>query len=288
MASVLVGIATCNRAALLRKAIDSALGQSHRPLRVAVVDDASGDRTPALRRDYPMVSWERWDAPQGYVAARNRMMLTAAEDYYVSLDDDSWFIAGDEIASALVVLERQPKVAAVAFDIVSPDRPDMKTRGGKASVSLFIGCGHVLRLSAVKALGGYGDFPGGYGSEEQDLCLRLIDAGFQIVKLDGVHVWHDKSGIARDLAAQHRSGVCNDLVFALRRTPLALLAPVLAYKIATHLLFAVRHRYMRPCLQGIGDFFAVVGKTWALRSPVRVASLLRYQALTRSPQVIGD
>jgi GT2 family glycosyltransferase len=153
---------------------------------------------------------------------------------------------------------------------------------------MFIGCGHVLRLAAVKALGGYGRFPGSYGGEERDLCLRLIDGGHEIVRLDGVHVWHEKTMAARNLAGQHRSGVCNDLTFALRRTPSALLMPALLYKIAAHLLFSVRRGLVSPCVRGIGDFIAAAGKTWRTREPVRVASLMRFQALARSPQAIGE
>jgi GT2 family glycosyltransferase len=287
-ASVLVGIATCDRAGILPKAIDSALAQSYRPLRVAVVDDASSDTTPQLRQAYPNVSWQRCDTRRGYVAARNAMMLNAGEDYYVSLDDDSWFLAGDEIAVAVDLFERNAKVAAVAFDIASPDQPALRKRGQKASVSLFIGCGHVLRLSAVKALGGYGQYPGGYGGEERDFCLRLIDAGYAIVKLDGVHVWHNKTTTARDMAAQRRSAVCNDLAFTMRRSPLVLMLPALGYKIAAHILFALRSGLVGSSLQGIGDFFASAGKTWQMRKAVRVASLMRYQALARSPQVMSD
>ena len=285
-ATVLVGIATHDRADILRKALDSALRQSYAPLRVAVIDDASSDATPALRSAYPAVAWKRWDSPRGYVAARNHLMLGCAEDYYASLDDDSWFIAGDEIALAVDLLDRHPHIAAVAFDIVSPDRPALRPRGERTSVSLFIGCGHVLRLAAVKSLGGYSRFPGNYGGEERDLCLRLIDAGFEIAKLDGVHVWHQKTTTARNAGAQHRSAVCNDLAFTLRRAPFAFLIPALGHKIAAHVLFSIRHHLVRPCICGLGDFFASAADIWRTRKAVRTASLRRYQALARAPQPI--
>jgi len=282
-ASVVVGISTHNRSELLRKAIRSALDQSHRPLRVAVVDDGSSDETPMLRGEFPSVDWERMDHAQGYVPARNRMMLNASEDYYVSLDDDAWFLAGDEIALAADVLDADPNVAAVAFDIISPDQPTPGKRGSIAEVSLFIGCGHVLRLSAVRQMGGYCEFPRPYGTEEKDLCLRLIDAGYQVVKLNGVHVWHEKSVIARNLASQHASGVCNDLTFVVRRVPLALLPPMITYKLASHILFAVRCGLIGSCLRGIGAFAATCAAAWSTRHPVRLSSLVRYQSLMKSP-----
>jgi glycosyltransferase involved in cell wall biosynthesis len=285
--SVVVGIATRNRAGELRKAIASALEQSHAPLRVAVIDDASSDDTLTLCNDFKSVSWERWEQGQGYVRARNKMMLTASEDYYVSLDDDSWFIQGNEITIAVDFLDRHPKVAAVAFDILSPDRPHPVARGSRQSVAMFIGCGHVLRLSTVKALGGYAEFPGTYGAEEKDFCLRLIDAGYQIVRFDGLHVWHDKSSLARDLPRQHCSGVCNDLALTLRRVPLGLLLPIMAWKVTNHIAFALRNGLLRPCLQGFRDFVFAAAAVWRARRSVRLSSMMRFRALTRSPREVA-
>ena len=184
-----MGITTYNRAAVLPKAIASALAQRHSPLRVSVIDSGSVDDTPAVRRQFESISWERWEKNRGHVLPRNKMMLTADEDYYVSIDDDAWFMRGDEIATAVDLLQRNPKVAAVAFDIISPDRPHEVVRGAPRSAAMFIGCGHVLRLSAIRELGGYSEFSHSYGVEEKDLCLRLIDAGYETVQLEGVHVW---------------------------------------------------------------------------------------------------
>jgi GT2 family glycosyltransferase len=147
---------------------------------------------------------------------------------------------------------------------------------------MFIGCGHMLRLSAVRELGGYSEFPGAYGAEEKDLCLRLIDAGYGIVKLHGVHVWHDKTSSARDLHAQHRSGVCNDLTLALRRVPVGLVAPIVILKTLRHIVFAVRNSLLRACLQGVRDFLLVAIDVWRARRPVRLSSLAEFYALSRT------
>ena len=286
--SAVVGIATHNRAVELRKAVQSAQVQSHRPLRVAVLDDASSDDTPLLRSDFADVDWHRWATARGCLRARNHMMLSAREDYYVSLDDDAWFIQEDEIAVAVDHLESHPEVAAVAYDILSPDRPHPVKRGGCRAVPMFIGCGHVLRLSVVKALNGYSDFPGPYGSEEKDFCLRLIDAGYAIHQLDGVHVWHEKSSTARDLQRQFRSGVCNDLTLALRRMPMPILLLVLAWKAVAHLGFAIRHEMLHPYGGGVLDFLCVGTTTWRSRQPVRISSVLAFRALAKSQREVAD
>jgi glycosyltransferase involved in cell wall biosynthesis len=285
--SVVVGISTRNRTNILRKAIASGLSQSYSNLRILVIDDASSDDTPAVRNEFPNISWERFESQQGYVRVRNRIIFSAPEDYYVSLDDDAWFLRGDEIAIAIDFLQAHPKIAAVAYDIVSPDQPTSSQRGEKFFVSMFIGCGHVLRLSAVKTLGGYSEFPSSYGVEEKDLCLRLIDAGYDIVELQGVEVWHDKTTTARDLVAQQASGVCNDLAFTLSRVPLLLLFPMLSYKVVLHLWFAIRGGLVGPCLKGFRDFSRAALGLWHNRHSVRIASLARYRVLAKSPKRFG-
>jgi GT2 family glycosyltransferase len=228
------------------------------------------------------VQWTRSSATQGYMAARNCWMLDARADYFVSLDDDAWFLQGDEVALAMDCLERNPSVAAIAFDILSPDRPDPKPRGTPRPTATFIGCGHMLRLSALRTVGVY-DIPlGAYGGEEKDLCLRLLDADFQTVLLTGTHVWHDKSPLERIFPMQFRSLVCNDLVFTIRRTPAFLLPVAVAVKVVQHFRFAWSRRLMSPCLAGFGLLIGSLGQVWRSRRPVRLSTLRAFMKLSRT------
>ena len=123
VAAVLVGIVTRNRAGILPRALASAFAQSAPNLQVAVIDDGSTDETPKLPAQFPEVSWVRRETGQGYMSARNELMARPGCDFYVSLDDDAWFLRNDEIAVALQYLTEHPSVAAVAFDILAPDQP---------------------------------------------------------------------------------------------------------------------------------------------------------------------
>jgi GT2 family glycosyltransferase len=277
--SVLVGIVTRNRAAIVAKAVQSALEQRDCRVRVEVIDNASTDGTPQLATQFPDVTWTRWPANRGYMAARNLWMSSTPEDYFVSLDDDAWFLTGDEIAIAVDALEQNPNVAAVAFDILSPDRPDVAPRRSAQPAALFIGCGHVLRLSAVRKVGVYEDSPGLYGGEERDLCLRLMDAGYQVLLLPGVHVWHDKTPVAREVIGQFRSLVSNDLALALRRVPSALLAPTLVSRIIRHGASAWKNRMLRYYVEALGMFLRSVPSVWHSRRPVKVETFRAYRRL---------
>jgi GT2 family glycosyltransferase len=255
------------------------LKQNAPNIRVAVVDDGSTDLTPQLKDEFPKVQWTRWGDNRGLIEARNYLMRSSNADYFVSLDDDAFFMKGDEISIATEFLEQHQSVAAIAFDILSPDKSEPKERGRTPLVSMFIGCGHVVRLAAARAVGFYETTPGLYGGEEKDLCLRLIDQGYEIALLSGVHVWHDKTSIERYTPAQHRSGVCNDLAMTLRRTPSLILPIALVSKLYRHLAFSARHRLIRPCLEGFALFLRSTPKIWGSRKPVKTASLRTFMQL---------
>lgn len=279
--SAAVGIVTRNRAALLPKAIESALAQDGQIPRVYVVNDGSVDDTAGLASRFPSVEWINWPTSKGYVEARNYLMQTIDADYFVSLDDDAWFIKGDEVKTAVDYLGNNTRVAVAGFDILAPgnDRPNEISE--PVASPTFIGCGHVIRISAVKRIGGYVPAPGGYGGEEKDLSLRLMDAGYQIVRMPGVHVWHDKSPIARDLPEQHRAGVCNDFVMTFRRTPILLLPFALLAKLYRHFQFARSHQLQRPFCSGVKLFVRWIPDLWHTRKPVRFSTLQKYLKLSR-------
>jgi glycosyltransferase involved in cell wall biosynthesis len=172
--TVLVGIVTRNRGGILPRAIESAQSQSYQYVDVAVLDDGSEDGTSQLRSKYPAVHWCSWQPSRGYIEARNQLMRNTNAEYYLSLDDDAWFVSQDEISVALGHMEANQSVAAVAFDILSPDHPLPTPGSVPLPVSMFIGCGHLVRISAVRDAGFYVPGPGLYGSEEKDLCVTWV------------------------------------------------------------------------------------------------------------------
>lgn len=240
------------------------------------MDDASSDSTPSLRYSYPEVEWVRNDSPCGLRENRNQMMQYPAVDYYVSLDDDAWFLQTDEIGLAVARMEADSNIGAIAFDVLSPDEPDLRERKVARQAFTFIGCGHILRVSAAREAGWYEASPGPYGAEEKDLCIRLMDLGYRVELLPGVHVWHDKEWTGRDWYPLHKSGVCNDLVMAGRRCPFPDLMVVIPYKILNHLRFGLRNKHLlRAGLSGLLMFFRNIPAIFRSRSPVRRAVFWR-------------
>jgi glycosyltransferase involved in cell wall biosynthesis len=280
--TVLLGIVTKDRADILPKSIESALSQRGASINVSVIDDGSKDKTAEIWQRFPSVEWTTWPESRGYVAARNYWMKSAKEEFFVSLDDDAWFLRGDEIALACERMNADEQVGAIAFDILSPDRPTVRQRSEITAVPTFVGCGHMVRLTAAREVGLYETNPGNYGVEEKDLCLRLLDAGYKIIKLFGVHVWHDKTKIGRTFPSQYASGVCNDLVLTYRRTPLFLLPFALVAKFFQHVVAASRRDLTKSCWQGFRLFVRSLRSLRGTRKPVRFSTLRNFVRLGRA------
>ena len=199
---------------------------------------------------------------------------------YVSLDDDAWFLEPTAMVEAVRVMERDPKVAAVGFEILSPDCPQPSGKKGVEPAKMFIGCGHALRLKAVREVGGYEKMPGFYGGEEKDLCLRLMDRDWKIAKLNGVRIWHDKTQTMRDLKRQRQSGTLNDLTLIARRCPGSKLALYLIGNLINQIVFAFQKPGERliPTLQGIALFFVLLPKIRERRAPIRQQMWMAYRS----------
>jgi energy-coupling factor transporter ATP-binding protein EcfA2 len=157
------------------------------------------------------------------------------------------------------------------LDILSPDNSSPVIRCSPLPTMGFLGCGHMLRVRMVQEVGSYADFPGHYGSEEKDLCIRFLDRGWSLLALPGVHVWHDKSTAGRDWAAQHRSGTLNDMVFGLLRAPLPELFYYLPGKAFKLVLWGLKgsRKERWSGLAGLLDFVRHAPACLVQRAPVR-------------------
>ncbi len=278
---VLIGITSKNRASILPRAIRSAMEQDYPDKEIAIFDDASTDGTALLKDNFPGTRWTLSKEPRGLMYARNLFLDISDADYFCSLDDDAWFLSDNALGIAIDYMNAHNDVGAIAFEIVSPDRDERRDNNiiEDVETNRYVGCGHVLRIKAAKDVGKYISTPGFYGSEEKDLCIRMIDAGYRIIKMRGLYVWHDKTSIARDFQLQHRSGVCNDLAFMWRRTPFVYLIPSFFIKLYKHFIFSVRYKkanLVKPYFRGIWDFMRAVITGKIKRNPVSVKAFKKY------------
>jgi len=286
--TVRIGITTKNRPDYLPRCLSSCLAQTY-PHKDIVVWDNSDDaeairRIDALAKQFPEVLWLRTETKKSLIDARTEMMSEPGYDLFCCVDDDAWFIQGDEIAIAVKLFGDDANLAGVGFDILSPDRSEAVPRAAPRSAMCYVGCGHMLRRSMASQVGFYAQFPGAYGSEEKDLCIRFMDLGLSMLFLPGVHVWHDKTAGQRDWAAQHRSGTLNDMIFALVRCPMPDLVYYLPGKAAHLVLWGMKGGKTERWSGALGlwDFFRYAPEYWKKRHPVSRKTFLKFFRAGRS------
>jgi teichuronic acid biosynthesis glycosyltransferase TuaG len=110
---VTVIIPTYNRAAVIRKALDTALNQTYRNLEILVVDDGSTDETAQVLSEYQNRIRYIYQSNQGPSAARNRAITEAQGKYIAFLDsDDEWLPT--KLEKQIAFLESHPDLSFVA------------------------------------------------------------------------------------------------------------------------------------------------------------------------------
>ena len=120
---VSVIIPTHNRAQIIRRAIESALGQTYPTLEVIVADDGSTDDTKSVVEGYrPRVVYIR-QANAGVSAARNFGLRHARGEFVAFLDsDDMW--RPWKVETQLAALALRPEAGVVWTDMAAVDEGD--------------------------------------------------------------------------------------------------------------------------------------------------------------------
>lgn len=107
--NVSVIIPCYNQANFLGEAIESALGQSIKPIEVIVIDDGSTDLTPEVAMRYPSVQYIH-QKNSGLALARNAGFFASKSDYLIFLDSDDR-LPPNSIKAGLLALKDSPNAA---------------------------------------------------------------------------------------------------------------------------------------------------------------------------------
>jgi len=208
-----IGITTKDRWDDLTVTLSELKMKGYEDSETVVIDDGSKQPVPqSLRTAFPKVRFERVDHSLGLVVQRNRLAQMLSSTYYLSLDDDSFPVAGD-ISDAIIWLEHHPSVAALALHIVQANESiaKLEERGEPFPVQYYIGCGHLLRREQFLELGGYLERLHYFG-EEVDFCLKALIKGFSTYAYPAVVILHNRTPIARNPAKAARYYIRNQAI----------------------------------------------------------------------------
>jgi GT2 family glycosyltransferase len=259
---------------------------------VIVVDDTSEVPIVSAFADLPApvanrVRLIRHERREGCIVARNTMVREARTEYVLLLDDDAALISRATVVDALHLLEAHSRVGGVACAAAerdgSPWHPAMQPAPVDYTcyVTTFIGFAHILRRSLFVELTGYRESFYFYG-EEKDYCLRVLDAGFNIVYMPSLRVIHAPDPSGRSQSKYLRYVIRNDCLFALYNEPLPMAILTLPIRLG-------RYLKMRRGAENRGDFAWIVGELARRlpsivrgRRPVSWATVRRWRHLGRS------
>jgi N-acetylglucosaminyl-diphospho-decaprenol L-rhamnosyltransferase len=219
---------------LLRICLASVFEHSpRRAMRVFVVDNASGDGTPAMVREtFPAVELLVNSSNRGFSAANNVAIRAGDGDYVLALNPDTELTAG-ALERLCALMDARPEVGICGPALVQADgSPDHAARRSfptpLSALGHFSGIGRRRRSGALAAyrapevdsgpvdavngafmlirrlaLDQVGLFDEGYWMymEDLDLCYRFAEAGWTTWYEPSVRVGHLKAGTS----GKHRS-----------------------------------------------------------------------------------
>lgn len=183
-ALVSIVMVTYNRAAYIRHAIDSALGQTYSAWELIIIDDGSTDETSAIVATYkdPRIRYVLLTQNRGVHAARSRGIAESQGKYIAVLDSDDLWNDQDKLRAQVAFLETHPEHGLVGTFINTIDAngahiaqntystDDSSIRASILLRNQFAHSSVLMRASTVREVGGYRKVLLG---EDLDLFLRL-------------------------------------------------------------------------------------------------------------------
>lgn len=223
-----VDVVVCVHDALddVRSCLGALERSSLSPERLILIDDGSGRETQRFLEEFSQregVVLERRDEANGYTCAANRGLARARAEAVLLLNSDAVLShhALERLVQLLGTAEHVAAVGPMSNAASWQSTPDLLTASGDwfvnalpaeaspetmeadlascaaaagTTVPLLNGFCLLLRRSAIEKVGMLDEaaFPRGYG-EENDLCIRLRDAGYGLAVCLDAYVFHAKS-----------------------------------------------------------------------------------------------
>ena len=198
-------IVNYNTADLIGACLDSLASQAAPSREVFVIDNASLDGSAAVIRErHPWVRLTVNRQNRGFAAANNQVLPQCRGSYLLYLNPDTRLTGEGVLEEAIRFMEAHPRVGLAGTRMVNPDGslqesvswryPGQKyTRDEMAGlpgpIACVLGAGMIARTDLIRRLGGFDEDFTLYG-EDQDLCLRIRRAGYEIGYVENAAIVH--------------------------------------------------------------------------------------------------
>lgn len=157
-----------------------------------VFDDGSTDGTyEFVSQNFPKIKIQRNPVSKGYIFCRNKMLNKTKSVYVISLDDDAHFLTKNPLESIQRHFENNTNCGLIALRIFwGLQEPSSEVSNEKSQrVQGFVGCAHVWRMSAWRAIPSYPEWFVFYG-EENFASYQLFKKNWEVHYLPEVLVHH--------------------------------------------------------------------------------------------------
>jgi len=241
---------------------------SYPQLEIIVVDNASTDGTAEMvENKYPKVKLILLPRNIG-VEGFNVGYLNARGKYILALDDDS-YPHPDAVSELVKKMEIDENIAVIGAKIINPRDGKVCTKGPESyeiPYTSFWGGGALLRRKAVIECGMYDHRLFVY-TNEYDLSVRLLEAGYSVTYDPSVVIYHAFSPVARFSKTKWYWGR-NEIWFNLRYMPLRYL-PITLPRSFMWMLMLSRHSVKEMCYQILGMLNGFLSFPYSERKPVK-------------------
>ena len=181
--TVTIAITNYNHGRYLRGAVESALVQTHRAIRVVVIDDGSTDDSHAILDALPDTVEVLRQENRGVVEARNRLLETVGTSHVVFLDADNyllpgflrWHVAAWQVPHGRRLALTYSPARNIGADGEIGHLHSGPWSPGRLGTQNYIDNTALFLRAALQDVGGYSTAYAGIGHEDWDLMLKLVD-----------------------------------------------------------------------------------------------------------------
>jgi GT2 family glycosyltransferase len=218
-----VVVAVYNGEKYIQECLESLMKLNYPNKEFIVVDDGSTDSTPLIVEVYP-VKLVKNDGNQGLSVARNNGIKAAKGDI-VAFTDADCRVDPDWLFYIASEFNKDIKVGGVGGPNLTPPEDDFKAYilgeaiGGPRCVLItdkeaehIPGCNMAFRRHVLVEIGGF-DPVFTRAGDDVDICWRVREAGFKLIKAPSAVVWHHRrSSISAYFKQQAGYGVAETLL----------------------------------------------------------------------------
>jgi glycosyltransferase involved in cell wall biosynthesis len=212
---VSIGITTKNRWDDLQVTLTKIAGAGLGELPILIFDDGSDQTCPFdLSLLSLKIELKRFTDSKGLIVRRNQLAQSIQTKYYLSLDDDSFPVAGS-LKTAVEFAESCPDLFCLGFPVYNPVLAEYQSQSLRATpyqVRFYIGCGHLLHLPHFLQIGGYREELIHQG-EEMEVAARAFQKGLHCYHFPDFEIHHTASNAGRNWARMDFYGARNNVLW---------------------------------------------------------------------------